>query len=96
LNSTQSSRDNFKTRFLKIISRNDTDQEIINILSESKVTDLKGKGKLTEEDIQDIDILFTSPSLEDLNEKVKDSWSESSSLSPKSDSSSSTVTPDNF
>jgi hypothetical protein len=74
LNSTQSSRENFKDKFLKIISRNDEDLEIINILSEeSKVTDIKGKGKLIEEDIQDIDIYFTSPSLEDLNEKVKDS-----------------------
>jgi uncharacterized membrane-anchored protein YitT (DUF2179 family) len=73
LNSTQSSKDNFREKFLRIISRNDQDSEIINILSENKVTDLKGKGKLTEEDIQDIETLFTSPSLEDLNEKVKDS-----------------------
>lgn len=97
LNSTQSSRDNFKTKFLRIISRNDEDLEIINILSEeNNEIDIKGKGKLTEEDIQDMKELFTSPSLDDLNEKAKDSWSESSSLSPKSDSSSSTVTPTNY
>jgi hypothetical protein len=97
LNSTQSSRENFKTKFLRIISRNDEDLEIINILSEeNNEIDIKGKGKLTEEDIQDMKELFTSPSLDDLNEKAKDVWSESSSLSPKSDSSSSTVTPTNY
>jgi hypothetical protein len=74
LNSTQSSRDNFKTKFLRIISRNDEDLEIINILSEeNNEIDIKGKGKLTEEDIQDMKELFTSPSLDDLNEKAKDS-----------------------
>jgi hypothetical protein len=73
LNSTQSSRENFKTKFLRIISRNDEDLEIINILSEeNNEIDIKGKGKLTEEDIQDMKELFTSPSLDDLNEKAKD------------------------
>ena len=46
----------------------------------------------------DIDIkgkkVMTSPSLEDLNNKAEESWGESSS--PKSSSSSSTITPDNF
>lgn len=55
-----------------------------NTVKDIELIDIKGKGKS----------VLTSPSLEDLNQKAADSWGESSS--PQSDSSSSTITPNNF
>jgi hypothetical protein len=75
LNSTQSSKDNFKERFLKIIS---SDNESNSKISE---IDLKGKGKLEyieTEDFEDIELenkgksILTSPSLESLNNRASD------------------------
>jgi hypothetical protein len=97
LNSTKSSKDNFKERFLKIIS---SDNESNSKISE---IDLKGKGKLEyieTVDFEDIELenkgksILTSPSLESLNNRASDAWSES--RSPQSDSSSSTITPENY
>lgn len=55
-----------------------------NPQSDIKLVDVKGKGKT----------ILTSPSLEDLNQKAADSWSDSTS--PKSDDSTSTITPASF
>lgn len=96
---TQNSRESFQKRFWRIISRESEDNN--NKLK----LDLKEKGKLIPEFIEDEEIelidrkgkqVLTSPSLESLNNKASEAWSETSSNSPKSDTSSSTITPDNF
>jgi hypothetical protein len=71
LNSTQSSRDNLKIRFLKLFRKNEEEQEIIDLFpKEFELTDIKGKKVLNKEDIEDMKNLFTSPSLESLNNRA--------------------------
>ena len=75
----------FKTLDSKIIDTASSEIELLDnsqpIASTSKLD--KGKG------------ILTSPSLEDLNNQASESWAEGSS-SPKSESSSSTITPSKF
>jgi hypothetical protein len=73
LNSTQSSRDNLKIRFLKLFRKNEEEQEIIDLLPPSiELSDLKGKQILTDQDItsENMKKFFTSPSLESLNNRA--------------------------
>lgn len=98
LNSTQSSRDNLKIRFLKLFRKNEEEQEIIDLLPPSiELSDLKGKQILTDQDItsENMKKFFTSPSLESLNNRATEAWTDPLSDS-SSNSSSSTITPSNY
>ena len=98
LNSTQSSRDNLKIRFLKLFRRNEEEQEIIDLFPKNEETDAK---VIDSKDItsKDMKKYFTSPSLESLNNRATEAWTDplsDSSSDYSSDSSSSTITPSNY
>jgi hypothetical protein len=85
-------------KYFKIIPKKGDDDniELIDntqqIASSSEITPSIDKGKAAEVRSS----VLTSPSLEDLNTKAEEKWSEASSSSPKSEDSSSTITPDSF
>ena len=87
LDSTQHSKLDFKSKFLQVIARNEQEDKIIKL--SDNIT--KGKDKLTDDDREDMKRLFTSPSLENLNNKAEEAWSDSSSSS-----STETITLSNF
>jgi hypothetical protein len=68
LDSTQHSKLDFKSKFLQVIARNEQEDKIIKL--SDNIT--KGKDKLTDDDREDMKRLFTSPSLENLNNKAEE------------------------